>query len=1119
MISLNQHVSILNQYTMLKFLWLCVQIDNMEFFKCRTEKEMTGVDLMKKPSELTILSELNKVSIKNYSNELELTLLPVLKELLEIADDHQPPNTIASAVVGRASLIEETAAVISVSQSKTGIKTPSRTLSVKENPVVIEIKNPLDEATMVNLLRLVGEHTPSTMSEQDMQTLVNFVAQNEEFDKLKFERTEIRIKCQIPKETFQPLFHLPPVFNQFTGREQELTQLKAHRELVQVIMRQEAAKQIAGTGGIGKSQLVNYFARSQFREKYYNWVIWLTGGVDDNSTINSLQSQLTQLGQSLCIDVKENKDRDLYRLIYLRLAAKGHGLVILDDVPNYAVARPYLPECHEQPQLDVLITTRNNLTFGNSVKKIILDVFNIDDAINYILRMLNNTVSKTDAELLATTLNRYPLALSQALAFIINSDCTIETFCKRYRASKKAQKAYVNEPVLQDDSYEMERQDQRKWDLQATIATVVEISLDQVRILCKSKEACDRTYKVLLATAYLAPETAIPRDLLKGWIPNDEVDSKIGDAVKALRALSFLEEGDINASYRIHQIIQEVLKLQESPDSIRKQLLQWVVFFKNYLEENSFQIEIKEKKYTTLRPHVLAVAQQLNLLHPRSEELFDAEAAMYRIAGLACKVEAKDKLAKSHFDSELKCLQQMSTNVKNKVRQGICLVDLGDAMRCCGESKGAKERLTKALEILKSSLTEPHVEIGKCLMHLGIAHVICGDSEGGKERLTESLKILRSTLKEPHEEIGRCLVKLGWATLSCGDVDGAEKHYVEALRILKSTLGKTHVDVGRCLTNFGSAMQQRGNFQRAIELHTKALKILEDNLGKQHVDVAGCLSNLGVVTLDSGDPYHAEEYFKKGEPILKSAKGERHVDVGRCLSNQGLVAIECGRLDDAKNLLDKALEIFKVALADQKNQHADEGRCLMYIGRATMLCDDPQSAKDLLNKALPILRASLGKEHVEVGRCLMNLGGATLLCNDPRDAVKLLEEATPILKNKLRENHTDVMKCQLILKEAGDKFRRSNLNSLKACCDNPFAYTPQLMLFAAVILYETEIISEYGAILLCGSGIVTRTISPRRVTESMMRFFCSFAQQELEAGRINLDELSEQEDTQCEKPK
>lgn len=404
---------------------------------------------MESSREISLLAQVSTVTIKNYHNKILVDLQPHLEKLLQTANAYAPSHTIPSPAVAIAAEINSSSSVLHFSSSNTALKTSSDTLTVNQPPLEIVIERPLDEESLLGLSRILGQHTPASLSPQEVTSLVALLESNQ-INHLKIKSTGVRFIFRILEQTFRPLYRLPPPFEHFTGRTEELAVLREARDTIKVIAPREdlsleekhdkTISQIAGTGGIGKSQLANYYARLQFRHKKCDWIIWITGGENDQRAQHNLSSQFADLGLALGLDVKELKDDALYELIYQRLAVKGRGLVIIDDAPNYDVVKSFLPERFGHPEMDVLITTRNSHTFDSVLTKILLDVFTLTDAKQYIHRLLKETTTEAEAELLATTLDRYPLALTQALAYILNNQCTIEQYCQRYTTLRAAQK-------------------------------------------------------------------------------------------------------------------------------------------------------------------------------------------------------------------------------------------------------------------------------------------------------------------------------------------------------------------------------------------------------------------------------------------------------------------------------------------------------------------------------------------------------------------------------------------------------------------------------------------------------------------------------------------------------
>ncbi|MBX9586164.1 MAG: tetratricopeptide repeat protein [Gammaproteobacteria bacterium] len=1024
---------------------------------------------MESAREVPLFSQLSTVSIKNYNDKIVVNLLPTLEQVLETASAYVSPNTIIDSAVGVASGINELSSAVHLSYSNAQTQNAGRTLTIKEPPLEIIIEQPLDESSLVNLSRLLGEHTPASMSQEETASLIALLEKNQ-VDHLKIKSTGVRFVFRILEQTFRPLYRLPPQFEHFTGRQEELTMLREGRDSVKVIAPRENLppeekhdkrfSQIAGTGGIGKSQLANYYARLQFREKNYDWIIWMVGGEDDQRAHNNLSSQFADLGLALGLDVKQLKDEVLHKLIYQRLAAKGRGLVVIDDAPNYNVVKSFLPERFDHREIDVLITTRNSHTFDSVLTKILLDVFTLGDAKQYIHRLLKETVTEADAEVLAITLDRYPLALTQALAYILNNHCTIAEYCQRYTTLRVAQKKYLETPVYEDDPYQLEHQ-KRQRKFEATMKAVVELSMEQVRTICQTEEAFGRAKTVLLAATYLAPEAAIPKGLLGAWIPKYEGEIEINDALNVLRALSLLEEDSQLAAYRMHQVVQDTLKLEETPTATQMKLLQWVKNFERHLESSGTYFRtLDEQKYKLLEAHMIVLAQHLSR-QPREDEFLEGEVFMLMAAGNAFGLQGKGETAKYYFETALKCHCQISTRSTKKQNEGFCLMSLGAATLTCGDPKGAKKHIEEALSILHLTLREEeHGVFAQGLMNLGLATLSCGDPRGAKRLLEEALPILRAALGETHADVGLCQMNLGSATLSCGDPRGAKGLLEAALPILQAASGKDHANVGRCQINLGSATLSCGD-PRGAKAHLEAaLPILRAALGEAHADLGGCQANLGLATLSCGDPQAAKGDLEAALPILRAALGEAHADVGLCQMNLGFATLSCGDPRDAKTHLEAALPILRAALGEA---HADLGRCQANLGSATLSCGDPRGAKAHLQAALPILRAALGEAHADAGRCQMNLGWATQSCGDPQAAKAHLQAALPILRAALGEAHADVGLCQV------------NLGSATLSCGDPRGAKAHLE--AALPILRAALGEPHADVGLCQMNLGSATLS------------------------------------------
>ncbi len=991
---------------------------------------------MEQLKELTIFSELSKVSIKNYHDKIVVNLLPHLEQIVETASAYVPSNTMTSSVIDRASEINESSSVVHLSYSNQ-LQHSGRTFTIKEPPLEIIIEQPLDERSLVNLSRLVGEHTPTSMSQEEAASLMALLEKNH-VDHVKITSTGIRVIFRILEQTFRPLYRLPPQFEHFTGRNQELATLRERRNTVQVIAPREnlpeeekhdkSVSQISGTGGIGKSQLANYYARLQFREKNYDWVIWMMGGEDHQRALNNLSSQFADLGLALGLDVKELKDEVLYQLIYERLSAKGRGLVVIDDAPNYAVVKPFLPEHFDQRNMDVLITTRNSQTFGTTLTKILLDVFTLGDAKRYICRILNDSIIEADSELLATTLDRYPLALTQALAYILNNQCTITAYCERYKTLRGAKKKYLETPVYEDDPYQLEHQ-QRKRDFEATMQVVVQLSLEQVKSICKTDDDYEQAKTVLMSAAYLAPEMGIPKKFMSDLLTEDQSQLKINKALVALCNLSLLTPEE-NKSYSIHKVIQDVLKNDESIKQIELRLMAWhgIIIRYDYLS-STLKISEFEKE---LIPHLDALIFQLGL-QEQTKVIVAAIADIHSIASTLLLLLEENKTAKSHLERQLICFKRLSvapethaigkcklllgcaTCMEGDHQLGILLLEealkilestlnhqpnligtgkmhLGRALVETGKFEDAMNELEQAKEIFKAQSDVYQANVGICLQYIAIAQLHFRYHNSDLTILQESLAIIKNVYGDQHSYTGRCYLTIAQSLILCGKGNEAIEQLGIALPILSKALGDDHKDVGAYYMTLASASESIGNLPDAIKHYTKALNILTPKVDKQHKYMAKCLGGLGGAMISSGDQ-RGKEYLEMALPILKSNYGHQHRYVGLCLLSLGEVAQLDGDWLGAKSRFTEALPIFKMELG---KYDAMVGRCLNNIGTATLSCGDSKTAIPFLKEGLEVLKSALGNVNEDVANSLFNLGKASMMIDEPQTAVAFHKQALEI---------------------------------------------------------------------------------------------------------------------------
>lgn len=325
------------------------------------------------------------------------------------------------------------------------------------------------------------------------------------------------------------IFNLPPRNNKFTGRENHLNQIenqlynKTNEPIIQII---------SGASGVGKTQLAAEIAYKFIDSKYYKAILWFTA-----ETFNSINNLYKMLADYLKIDVDGlniNETKKIIHNFLSRIINDSRLLIILDNVQDFNQVQKYINCLHEQlptTNKHIIITSRSQHW---PETPLILDSFTVKESLIFIKKHLPNA-NKESVDSLSKTLNYFPLALSQAV-FYIKTHTNIDDYLKIYTVKPQD---YLNKDSTIYDQYK------------ESIWKTYNIVLSKLS---------DNGKKFLSVAAYLDPE-----DIPIEYFSNFNIKER-AEAIEDLRNHSLVTLSSNGKSFKIHRLLQEIIKLKQQAD-------------------------------------------------------------------------------------------------------------------------------------------------------------------------------------------------------------------------------------------------------------------------------------------------------------------------------------------------------------------------------------------------------------------------------------------------------------------------------------------------------------------------------------------------------------------------
>jgi tetratricopeptide (TPR) repeat protein len=758
---------------------------------------------------------------------------------------------------------------------------------------------------------------------------------------------------------------------------------------------------VAGMGGVGKTELAIQYANCH-RQTYQGGICWLQANNENPLKVGADVVALTRryfpgFTFSDGLNLEEQVD-----FCWRRWPAAGQVLVVLDDVTDYKLVEPYLPEPPTAFRFKVLITTRLQL-LGGSIQSLLLDVLKPKAAMDLLKSLVGRERLKQEpwvARRLCKWLGYLPLGLQLVGRYLEQEpDLKLEEMLTLLEAEKLRHESLVRD------------EDDPTWTLTYQYGVAAAFNLSWKRLNLNAQQL-----GYLLGLFALAPIS---------WLLVESVATRLNiqSLQKARRALVQLHllQRTGEGIYRLHQLIREFLreKLEESAQAkgLKQEFAKTLV---NDIAPQSPELLSRAnrklvEKLTINRPHLPhleEVAQ--NMVNELSEEelakTYSGLIFSYLFQGLLESGETwgqkllttvqeryeethpsvissqlllakiyiwlgRYKQAKSYLD-EYQELSQRLPDTDHRVQATALSLSVEAALAHAQGQYAKAESLSEQFrELIQSWQMNDNLVVRELaienLNNLALTYQTQCLYNKAELLFKQALELSQSKSEDDNLSVAQSLDNLGNLYKAQNRYSEAETHYQQALELKKRLLGNDHLAVVVSLNNLGVLYEIQEHYGEAETHYQQALEISKRLCGDNHLAVVASLNSLGDLYEAQKRYSEAESRYKQALEIFKCLQIDNHPALASTLNNLGDLYKAQGRYSEAEPRYLQALELRKRLLG---NDHPDVAFIVSDLAELYKAQGRYSEAEPLYLQALELRKRLLGDNHISMALSLGQLG-------------------------------------------------------------------------------------------------------------------------------------------------
>ncbi|MEU8998414.1 FxSxx-COOH system tetratricopeptide repeat protein [Streptomyces caniferus] len=711
---------------------------------------------------------------------------------------------------------------------------------------------------------------------------------------------------------------------------------------------------LTGMGGVGKTQLAAHHARQVWAKGGVDLLLWISATTREAVISAYAQAAAEVLGADLA-DAERAARAFLAWLEPKPDTAQRRWLVVLDDVADAADVRDLWPPA--SPQGHTLITTRRRdaaLT-GSGRGLVPVGLFTPDEAVAYLAAALSahgRPESPDQFAMLATDLGHLPLALSQAVAYLIDADLDCAAFC-----GLLAERAHTLTDVLPDSSGLPD-------DQPTSVAAAWSLSIDRADRLPPAGLARPmlRLTALLDPNGIPTPVLVSPPVLLYLTAHRTDADGQAcaegvtaRDASRVLRALhrlSLMDQvpGNVHQAVRVHQLVQRAIR-------------------------------------DTLLPE-----QHDQLARVAADAVTDAWPDVERDTAFAHALRA-------NADALTRCAEDALYGAPDA---HPVVFYVGQSLGDSGQLAAAVEHFQHVADTLHTHLGPDHPDTYVARKELAHWQGEAGDLAGAVSALEELLDQMLPTSAPGDPGVLAVRQDLALRRGDAGDAVGAVAAFEELCKQTLRALGPDHPHTLIAQHNLATTLGEAGDPAGAVAAFEELLPDRERILGPDHPDTLLSRAHLAHWRGEAGDPAGAVAAFEELLPDRERILGPDHPDTFRTRvsigRSRGKVGDAGGAVEEFAQLLDRMLPVLG---PDHPEVLTARHNLAHWTGEAGDAAGAVTAFKELLGHMLRVL----GPDHPDVLTARHNLATALGKAGDPAGAVAAFEELLPDRERVLSPDH------------------------------------------------------------------------------------------------------------------